>query len=146
MNLTTLPKIVDKPYRRIGRGHGSGRVKTSGRGTKGQKARGKIPLAFAGSSLQASWLKRLPLVRGKGKNKSHQPKTLGVNVKYLNFLKPNTLVTLESLRSAKIIDENSSRVKILGDGELHVTLSVKLPCSKGAAKKIEKAGGKVEVK
>ena len=143
MNLNTLSKITKKPYRRIGRGHGSGRVKTSGRGTKGQKARENIKLTFAGSSLQASWLKRLPLMRGKGKNKSHQEKTLGLNVKYLNFLKPNSEVTLRSLKENKIIDNNVSKVKILGDGELKVALIVKVPTSKGAAAKIAKAGGKV---
>ncbi|MBI3559317.1 50S ribosomal protein L15, partial [Candidatus Gottesmanbacteria bacterium] len=60
---------MDRPKKRLGRGHGSGKVKTTGRGTKGQKARENIGLKFAGSSLQASWLKRLPLVRGKGKNR-----------------------------------------------------------------------------
>lgn len=143
MNLGNLPKIVEKPYRRVGRGHGSGRVKTSGRGTKGQKAREKVGLRFAGSSLQASWLKRLPLQRGKGKNKSHQDKTFGLNVKYLNLLKANSEVTLKSLKEAKIIDWEIKKVKILGDGELKVALNVKLPVSKGAAKKIEKAGGKI---
>lgn len=143
MKLNTLPAIVKKPTRRIGRGHGSGRVKTSGRGTKGQKARESVGLKFAGSSLQASWLKRLPLQRGKGKNKSHQRKILAVNLKYLNILKPNTEVTLQVLKDHKIIDPHISKVKILGDGDLNVALNVKLPVSKGAAKKIEKAGGKV---
>lgn len=142
-SLTTLPKIVEKPYRRTGRGHGSGRVKTSGRGTKGQKARENIKLTFAGSSLQASWLKRLPLQRGKGKNKSHQDKPMIVNVKYLNILKPNSEVTVETLKAAKVINGNTSLVKILGDGELTTPLVVKLPCSAGAKAKILKAGGKV---
>lgn len=143
MNLNTLSKITKKSNRRLGRGHGSGRVKTSGRGTKGQKARENIKLTFAGSSLQASWLKRLPLQRGRGKNKSHQEKTFGLNVKYLNFLKPNSEVTLRSLKENKIIDKNISKVKILGDGELKVALNIKVPVSKGAQAKIEKAGGKV---
>ncbi len=144
MNLTKLPKIVERPKKRLGRGHGSGKVKTSGRGTKGQKARENIKLTFAGSSLQASWLKRLPLMRGKGKNKSFAKKPTVVNVKYLNSLKPNTEVTLESLKKARIIGSDVDRVKILGDGDLKVALVVKLPASKGALKKIEKAGGKVE--
>lgn len=147
MNLTNLPKIKKRPAKRLGRGHGSGKVKTSGRGTKGQKARENVKLAFAGSSLQASWLKRLPLVRGKGKNRSHNHKRpFIVNLKYLNSLKPQTEVTLESLKKNKIIMDDVSKVKILGDGELKVALIVKLPCSKGAAKKIEKAGGKIDSK
>lgn len=143
MKLSALPKIVDRPKKRLGRGHGSGKVKTSGRGTKGQKARENIGLKFAGSSLQASWLKRLPLVRGKGKNRSHQSKSFIVNLKYLNSLKPLTEVTLESLKKNKIIESSITKVKILGDGEITVPLIIKIPLSKSAAKKIEKAGGKI---
>lgn len=137
--------IVEKRSKRLGQGHGSGKVKTSGRGTKGQKARGKIPLLFAGSSLQASWLKRLPLLRGKGKNKSlNKNRPLIVNVKLLNGLKAKTEVTLESLKKTGIIGKDETKVKILGDGDLKVALTVKLPCSSGARLKIEKAGGSVE--
>lgn len=143
MKLNNLPKITAKSYRRIGRGHGSGRVKTSGRGTKGQKARENISMKFAGSSLQASWLKRLPLARGKGKNKSHLSDATIVNLKYLNVLKPNSEVTIWTLREAKIISERVNKVKILGDGEITVALNIKVPASKSAIKKIEKAGGKV---
>ena len=139
MNLSKLPKIVERPKKRLGRGHGSGKVKTSGRGTKGQKARENIKLTFAGSSLQASWLKRLPLMRGKGKNKSFAKKPTVVNVRYLNTLKTNSEVTLESLKKARIVGNDVTRVKILGDGDLNVALVIKLPVSKGAAKKIAKA-------
>ena len=139
-----MGKITKRPLKRLGRGHGSGKVKTSGRGTKGQKARENIKLKFAGSSLQASWLKRLPLNRGKGKNKSHQEKALVVNLKYLNTLKANSEVTLQSLKTAGIVGKLVTKVKILGDGELTIPLVIKLPCSKGAKVKIEKAGGKVQ--
>lgn len=142
--LNKLPKITKKAVRRVGRGHGSGRVKTSGRGTKGQKARENVKLTFAGSSLQASWLKRLPLQRGKGKNKSFREKATIINVKYLNGLKANTEVTLEVLKKNNVIEESVSMVKILGDGSLSVPLILKVPASKGAIKKIEKAGGKVQ--
>lgn len=144
MKLNTLPALKTRPSKRLGRGHGSGKVKTSGRGTKGQKARENIKLSFAGSSLQASWLKRLPLIRGKGKNRSHNNhRPFIVNVKYLNSLKPQSEVTIKSLQAAKIIEPGIDKVKILGDGDLSVALVVKLPCSAGAVKKIEKAGGKV---
>lgn len=143
MKLNSLPKIKNKKYRRIGRGHGSGRVKTSGRGTKGQKARENIKLSFAGSSLQASWIKRLPLSRGRGKNKSFNDDPVIVNTKYLNKFKPNSDVILESLKEARIIDKRVNKVKILGDGDLNVALNVKVPTSSGAKEKIEKAGGKV---
>ena len=58
-----LQKLVKRSKKRLGRGHGSGKVKTSGRGTKGQRARGKIRLGFEGGQL--SIIKRLPLLRGK---------------------------------------------------------------------------------
>ena len=144
MDLKTLPPLKTRSAKRVGRGHGSGKVKTSGRGTKGQKARENVKLTFAGSSLQASWLKRLPLNRGKGKNRSHNNhRPFIINLKYLNSLKPDSEVTLKSLQAAKIIEPGIDKIKILGDGELKVALNVKLPCSKGAIKKIEKAGGKV---
>jgi large subunit ribosomal protein L15 len=142
-DLTSLPKITSRLKKRVGRGHGGGKVKTAGRGTKGQKAREKTGLKFAGSSLQASWLKRLPLWRGRGKNKSFRERPAVVNVKYLNLLKPKTEVTLKTLQEAGIVDKNIAKVKILGDGELTTPLTIKLPCSKGAIGKIEKAGGKV---
>lgn len=145
MELHKLPKLVAPPKKRLGRGSGSGRGKTAGRGTKGQKARGKIKLGFEGGQLPL--IKRLPLRRGKGRNKSLRPGPLVVNVKYLNILPENTRVDLQTLIQAKIIKEDEARsfgVKILGDGELNVPLTVKLPCSGGAKEKIEKAGGKVE--
>lgn len=144
MKLSNLPKTTTKTAKRLGRGHGSGRVKTSGRGTKGQKARENIKLTFAGSSLQASWLKRLPLIRGKNKNKSFREKPTIVNVKYLNVLAANTEVDVKTLRDKGIIGRAITMVKILGDGDLAVPLTIKVPLSGGARKKIEKAGGKVQ--
>ncbi len=145
MSLDKLVKIKKTKKRRLGQGHGSGRVKTSGRGTKGQKARGKISLSFEGGALPL--IKRLPFTRGKGRNKRYSDKMLIVNIKYLNNLPKNQSVDLESLIKYKIVKEDDARrfgVKILGEGQLNQSLIVKLPTSKSAAKKIEKAGGKVE--
>lgn len=67
--LSNLPKIIIKRKKRIGRGLGSGKGSKSGRGTtRHQKAREKIPLHFEGG--QGRMVKRFPLLRGKGKNKS----------------------------------------------------------------------------
>lgn len=143
-SLNKLSKIVERPKKRLGRGHGSGRGKTAGRGTKGQKARGKVKLGFEGGQLPL--IKRLPLRRGKGRNKPVKSGPIVVNVKYLNLLPKEGEVDLETLIQAKIIKEDEARafgVKILGEGELRVPLKVSLPCSKGAVAKIEKAGGKV---
>ncbi|MGH7246320.1 MAG: uL15 family ribosomal protein, partial [Candidatus Levyibacteriota bacterium] len=60
MNLSQLSPIVEKKKRRAGQGHGSGRVKTSDRGTKGQKARRNIPMRFEGGALPL--VKRLPFL------------------------------------------------------------------------------------
>ena len=145
MDLHKLKKIKKSSKKRLGQGHGSGRGKTAGRGTKGQKARGKVPLYFEGGALPL--IKRLPFRRGKGKNKVFKKKPLIVNIKILNLLKKDTIVDIETLIKNKIVDEKDAKtygVKILGEGDLGIPLTVKLPVSKGAANKIKKAGGKVE--
>lgn len=147
MKLNKLPKTTKKSKKRLGRGYGSGKGgHTVGRGAKGTKARGKVPLSFAGTKTRKSFLKRLPLKRGKGKFKSFKPKPIGVNVKYLNLFQKEEKVNLKTLVKRGIILEKKAKkfgVKILGDGQLKVALKVELPCSKGARQKIEKAGGKV---
>lgn len=144
MNLSELIKTTDKRKKRLGRGHGSGRVKTSGRGQKGQKARGKIPAFFEGGQLPLT--KKLPFVRGKLRNQSLKKSILVVNLGQLNSLKENTVVDRDLLIKEKIVKtkEKKIKVKILGSGELSVALTIKLPVSKTALAKIEKAGGKVE--
>lgn len=146
MKLSNLTKIKTKGKRRLGQGHGSGRVKTSGRGTKGQKARGKIPVQFEGGAVPL--IKRLPLRRGKGRNKVFKQKPIIVNVKALNLLEKNTVVDIKSLVENRIVNSKEAEsygVKILGDGELNIPLVIKVPASKGAIAKIEKAGGKVDL-
>lgn len=146
MNLHTLPRIITKKKRRLGQGHGSMRGKTAGRGTKGQKARGDIPLFFEGGAV--SLIKRLPFRRGKEKNKVFKKKPITVNVRILNIFPKGTKVDLKTLIERKVVEEKDAKmygVKILGDGELSVSLTVLLPVSKGATKKIEKAGGRVEL-
>lgn len=145
--LDRLARTTSRKKKRVGRGYGSGKGgHTSGRGAKGLKARGKVGLIFAGTKTRKSLIKRLPLQRGKGKFKPLKPGPLVVNLKYLNFFKKGEKVSLETLIKKKIVAEDEARkygVKILGDGKLEVALTVELPTSKGAAKKIVKAGGKV---
>ena len=63
-----LPKVVANKKKRVGRGVGSGKGShTSGRGQKGQKSNGDIHILFEGLKMKKSFLKRLPLLRGKGK-------------------------------------------------------------------------------
>ena len=145
ININSLPSIITKKRRRLGQGHGSGRVKTAGRGTKGQNARSKRSLKFEGGALPLT--KRLPYLRGKGRNKAHV-KQIVINLSELNKFAAKSVVSLEGLVEKKIVraDEAQARgVKILGEGELKVALTIRLPISKQAKAKVEKAGGVVSL-
>jgi len=147
MKLDKLTKITAKSKKRVGRGRGSGRGgHTVGRGQKGQKSRSRVPLVFEGTKIKKSLLKRLPLLRGKGKLKPQRAKPVVVNLKYLNLLSKGDTVDIETLVQHGIVGREAkvSGVKILGEGEINISLNVKVPVSGGARKKIEKAGGKVE--
>lgn len=144
MELNSLPKITKRKAKRLGRGHGSGRGKTSGRGTKGQKARGTISLAFEGGALPL--VKRLPFLRGRGRNKVFKSRPIELNIDKLNKFKPKTVVDIDSLIKNNLIPKKakSVSVKLLGKGELKVPLTVRIPSSKSAKQKIEKIGGTVQ--
>lgn len=141
MDIHTLPNVSTRSKKRLGRGHGSGRGKTAGRGTKGQKARGTIPPSFEGGQL--SILKRLPYLRGKGRNKSQNAQPATIVVGQLNVLPNDSIVTLDALKKAGIVKDDVSLVKILAGGKISVSLTVKVLCSEGARAAIEKAGGKI---
>lgn len=141
-----LPKVVTKRKKRIGRGYGSGKGgHTVGRGQKGQKARGGINLLFEGLKVKKSFIKRLPLRRGRGKFKAGK-KPLIIKLGYLNLLPSQTKVTLEELIKSGLVKKDDAEtygVKILGDGKLEKKLVIEVPISKSAAKEVEKKGGKV---
>jgi large subunit ribosomal protein L15 len=142
MNIKHLQKLVKHGKKRLGRGHGSGRVKTSGRGTKGQNARDNMPPAFEGG--QAPLIKRLPLLRGKFRNFSRKPKAFPISINKLNIIPAGTTVSLATLVKYHMIDTGILRVKILGKEKLDHALTVVIPCSEGAKKAVEKAGGTVK--
>lgn len=141
-----LPKIVVRGKKRRGRGYGSGRGgHTVGRGTKGQKARGKVGILFEGLKMKKSLIKRLPMQRGKGRFKARE-KPLVVKLAYLNLLPAGSKVDTALLVKYGIVKESDARklgVKILGNGEVKKRLTISLPISKSAANKVEKAGGKI---
>lgn len=144
MNLSELTKITTKDKKRVGRGHGSGRGKTSGRGTKGQLARHGKVLDFDGDANPL--IRRLPFLRGKGRNKPLYTKPLTINLKDLEKFPSDSVIDIESLAKANLVslaDAALRGVKILGSGEITKSLTIKIPLSKNAALKIEKAGGKV---
>lgn len=145
MQLNNLVSLKSRAKRRLGQGHGSGRVKTSGRGTKGQNARSNRALSFEGGALPL--IKRMPFTRGKGRNKLFKNKPVIVNIVALNLFKAGEVVDLKTLIAKEIVDAVEAKqygVKILGDGEVKIALTIKLPISKRAETKIVKAGGKVE--
>lgn len=142
MKLHELTKITKRVQKRLGRGIGSGKGKTAGRGTKGQKARGKIPATFTGN---LSLYRKLPLRRGKG-NPPASTKQKLISLSKLNVFKSEEIVDLSKLLEAKIISSKEAKkgIKVLGNGEIDRALTIKLPVSAAARSKIEKAGGKVE--
>jgi len=148
MNLHTLPTITKTKKKRLGLGHGSGRAKTAGRGTKGQKARGKVPMyRYSGGSL--SFVKSLPMLRGKQRNNGWKSKPVILNLEKLQVLPNGSVVDITLLAAHRLISEKDASVygiKILGNGEITVPLTVQVPVSQTAAKKIVKAGGVVGTK
>ncbi|ADG04950.1 50S ribosomal protein L15 [Kyrpidia tusciae] len=133
-----------KAPKRVGRGIGSGLGKTAGRGTKGQKARsgGGVRPGFEGG--QTPLYRRLPK-RGFS-NAPFKRNWAEVNVGKLNRFAPGTVVTLEMLREAGLVKGAKDGVKILGQGDLEVSITVKANgFSKSAMEKIQAAGGTAEV-
>ncbi len=143
MKLQELQKTNIRPKKRVGRGIGSGLGKTAGRGTKGQKARGKIPNSFTGAGLPT--FKKLPLRRGLG-NRSVSVKPQVINLSKLNIFKKNTVVDIEQLISLNLISKKDSKkgVKILYDEGFKTSLIVRLSVSKKVRSEIESQGGKVD--
>ncbi len=141
MKLHEIVKIQKRSKKRVGRGIGSGKGKSAGRGTKGQKARGKIPLGFSGD---LAFYKKLPKLRGLGNPKvSPNPKV--VTLSTLNTFPAKAIIDLEQLLRANIIKKREVKrgVKILNIGEIKKALTVKLAVSKAAGEKIKRRGGKV---
>jgi len=128
---------------RIGRGQGSGLGKTAGKGTKGQQARAGKGKRFGFEGGQMPLQRRLPKVGFRNINATDFEI---VNVGKLNSLPAGTAVTGVSLKAAGIISRiGRDGVKLLGNGELSVKLTVQLEkVSASARAKVEAAGGAVE--
>lgn len=144
MKLSDLrsPAGANKDRKRVGRGHGSGHVKTSGRGQKGQKSRtgGNVSPRFQGG--QTPIQQQLPYKRGF-KNLWTVRYNL-INLEQLEDLEAGTQVIPEMLKELSLIRDKGLGLKILGDGALTVPLHVTAnKVSEGARQKIEAAGGTV---
>ena len=133
-----------KDVKRIGRGHGSGWGKTSGKGHKGQKARsgGSIRPGFEGGQMPLQ--RRVPK---RGFNNIFRKKIVALNVNQLDLKFDNcAVVDAEALKNAGLVKNSFDGIKILGNGELTKSLTVKVDAfSESAKKAIEEAGGKAEV-
>jgi large subunit ribosomal protein L15 len=133
-----------KPSRRVGRGHGSGRGKTAGRGTKGQKARagGNIPAWFEGG--QTPLHVRTPKLHGF-KNRFRVPYA-PLNLAKLSDVDKGTLVTPDVLAHDGLISDTKLPVKILGAGDAPKGITVHAHgFSKTAREKLEAAGSTVQL-
>ncbi len=148
MNKTRLPKVVTKSKKRQGRGMGSGKGShTSGRGQKGQKSRGKIAVLFEGMKVKKSLLKRLPLMRGKGKFHA-KAKAVVVNYRRLEALPEGTVIDMKLLFKMRLVNEklaNISGVKILGVGKNLKKFKFSVPTSR-AVKEVPEKPVEKEVK
>ena len=140
--LTATPGAV-KEARRIGRGHGSGWGKTAGKGHKGQKARAGHGMRPGFEGGQMPLQRRIPK---RGFNNIFAAKTVAVNVCALEKFENGAVVDAQALIDAGIIKNAYDGVKILSNGNLTKSLTVKANAFSEAAKtKIEAAGGKAEV-
>ena len=148
MKLNTLNYKKAKSKKRLGRGIGSSKGKTSGRGHKGQKSRSGVAIkSFEGG--QMPLYRRLPK-RGF-KTKSVVKKiTAMLNLSRIQEIidkkkiSPNTKINLPNLQTSKLINNKYSKLKLLGSGDIKEKFDFEVNfISKSAKEKIEKSGGKV---
>ena len=143
MNLNELqPAAGSRKLRnRVGRGTSSGNGKTSGRGQKGQKARGKVRLGFEGG--QMPLYRRIPK---RGFTNISRKEFAVVNLEKLNAFADGTEITPALLIESGVVQNQKSGIKVLAVGQLDKKLTVKAHKFSGAAKAaIEQAGGTTEV-
>jgi large subunit ribosomal protein L15 len=140
---------INKSKMRIGRGIGSGKGKTSGRGVKGQKSRSGVAIkSFEGG--QMPLYRRLPK-RGFNPISTQQIAILNLEKiqSYIDKKKINTNDVLNSdlLKKLKIINKNSKKLKILGTGVIKTKVNIEANlASKSAVEKLEKIGGSIQLK
>ena len=145
--LNTKDKI-NKSKMRVGRGIGSGKGKTSGRGVKGQKSRSGVAIkAFEGG--QMPLYRRLPK---RGFNPISRTNIAIMNLEKIQSfinektISPSDIINMELLKKLKLINKNSQKLKILGTGEIKVRVNLQADLiSKSAQEKLEKAGGTVQL-
>ena len=140
---------TNKPKIRVGRGIGSGKGKTSGRGVKGQKSRSGVAIkSFEGG--QMPLYRRLPK---RGFNPISKNEIAILNLEKIQSfidkknIKPSDILNSQLLKKLKLINKNSKKLKILGTGEIKEKINIQADLvSKSALKKLEKIGGSIQLK
>jgi len=148
INLSNRSKI-NKRKIRVGRGIGSGKGKTSGRGVKGQKSRSGVAIkSFEGG--QMPLYRRLPK---RGFNPIKKGSIAVLNLDKIQFyiskksIKTSDLLNSDLLKKLKLINKNSIKLKILGSGVIKDKINIEADlASKSAVEKLEKIGGSIQLK
>ena len=148
ITLNTKLKI-NKLKMRVGRGIGSGKGKTSGRGVKGQKSRSGVAIkSFEGG--QMPLYRRLPK---RGFNPISKNEIAILNLEKIQSfidkknIKTSDILNSDLLKKLKLINKNSKKLKILGTGEIKEKINIEADlASKSALKKLEKIGGSIQLK
>ncbi len=146
--LNTTSKVKLKKIR-VGRGIGSGKGKTSGRGIKGQKSRSGVAIkSFEGG--QMPLYRRLPK---RGFNSPNKIKIAKINIEKIQkliekkIINSNEKIDLTSLIKKNVLNKSYKKIKILGTGNVSIKLDIEADfSSKSAIEKIEKMGGKISLK
>ena len=148
ITLNTKDKI-NKSKMRVGRGIGSGKGKTSGRGVKGQKSRSGVAIkAFEGG--QMPLYRRLPK---RGFNPISRTNIAIMNLEKIQSfinektINPSDTINMELLKKLKLINKNSQKLKILGTGEIKDKVNIEADlASKSAIEKLEKISVSIQLK
>ena len=147
--LNNLQRLKRKKLR-VGRGIGSGKGKTSGRGVKGQKSRSGVAIkSFEGG--QMPLYRRLPKRGFNSLRKNHYVAILNLNKiqTYIDkkSIKTSDVLNTDLLKKLKLINKNSKKLKILGSGEIKDKINIEANlASKSAVQKLEKIGGSIQLK
>ena len=149
MSILNSSVKIKKPKKRLGRGIGSGKGKTSGRGVKGQKSRSGVAIkSFEGG--QMPLYRRLPK---RGFNPINRNKIAKINLDQIQSfvdnkrIDPQAHINLETLKKNNIIRKSYSKFKILGNGNITSKIDIEADFSSVSAKdKIEKIGGLIKIK
>ncbi|MBE9542266.1 MAG: 50S ribosomal protein L15 [Proteobacteria bacterium] len=142
LNELILPKGSRKKRKRIGRGKGAGSGETAGKGTKGQNSRsgGGVHLGFEGGQMPLQ--RRIPK---RGFTNIFKKQYEIINIKDLKYFKSGELVSGDTLRKSGLL-KKAHAVKLLGEGEISYPIRIKVnKASQTAKKKIESAGGEIEI-